>query len=762
VVLKRVADLILRYYDRPLQVISVIAERSSPPLPDFVEATLQTKSMEQVDELMRQKETWESSAQALSFPESEQWQKTQTEEFVNKADQDSSSDAGSEEQKNFMVAEERQRINEGKRLINRQKTPNNPAEEQQIEGELSRIFHHQRDEKKKKRIDSKIKIVKKISQKSKKNQGLFFGGMTTMVAGGIILLLWGALLLSTFFARREMLSFFTTYNPESKAAYQPGFWTKTLTKQVNFYQEFLPKDWLGATGELADLSKNLRELNQEQFELNRLTGQYFLSVLGRGEVSPDIDLLEEKTAAAQQTTGRLLASAGLVLSDAENLENSWLTTLQQAQQTQALKSQLPSILAQVFGSEGKRTYAVLLQNNLELRPTGGFIQAIGFFTFDQGLLIDSQFISPYNLDQRVLASVLAPAEVRKYLGEENWYLRDSNWNPDFPESALRVAWFIRQAVGLQVDGVWALNYLALEEMLSAVGPLDLSSHNELLTEKNLLERVEFHSDDELANSQGQQDYALAVFAQLLQHLQTMPAEQAVPFLEALAAGLTNKQILVSLFEQDQAEAMERLGWNGQIINPVCPTQFSQVTCLVDQVFQVEANISLNRVGAYLRREVEHRVDLTGEKVAHTRVLRLENTSRSDGWPLGSYRAYLRFILDGEAQPSSVTVDGRRLAGDQLMVYGEGGRRVVGVPVEVPKQTTVTIEFSYLTEAVPQASFSYLLFDQQQSGIKETPTKITVYHPDKKATVVAPTADFYGNSVEFNQVKDNHLFVGVRY
>jgi len=474
-------------------------------------------------------------------------------------------------------------------------------------------------------------------------------------------------------------------------------------------------------------------------------------------------LLNEKLTEVQKSTNKIVNSAELVLPGILDSENDWLTAFQQTTQNQALALQLPDLLSSIFGGEGKRTYAVLLQNNLELRPTGGFIQAIGFLTFDQGLLIDSQIVNPYDLDQRVLASVLAPTEIRKYLGENNWYLRDSNWNPDFPETALRVSWFIRQAIGLQVDGVWAINYLALQDMLEAIGPLELANYNELLTEKNLLERVEFHSDDELTNvKEQQQDYATTVFNQFLLQLQTMSPEQATAFLDTLQLGLTNKQILVSLFDQEQAELTEKMGWNGQIINPICPTRFSQVTCLVDQIFQVETNIGLNRVGAYIKREIEHRVDLSDEKIAHTRSIIFKNTSRSDGWPLGSYKTYLRFILDGEAQPSSISIDGRKIVGDQVMIYGEGGRRVVGVPVEVPKQATVTVEFYYLTETIPQESFSYLLFDQQQSGVEETPTKIVIYNSDQKPSLIAPRAELFGNSVEFNQIKNEHLFVGVRY
>ncbi|MFH2118371.1 MAG: DUF4012 domain-containing protein [Candidatus Paceibacterota bacterium] len=777
VVLKKMADLLMRYYSLSFKIVPVIAERHSPPLPGFVEATLQSRAMDFIDKFIRQKELWEKTARALPFPtekylnqdflEISDHQQADSASSVGKVGESQAEKQSQSEKQESSPSKDRlvQQIDfEDKRLINSVILAKQPKKEENIEGELARIFHQQRNEKKQKRIGAKVKIIKKVAQKSQKNKTLFFGGMATMAMGGVVLLFWGILFISSIFARRELTVFFTTNSPETKRAYQPDFWTRTLITQTDFYQGFLASSWLGASGELAEFSQDFSQLDQQQAELKTLGGQYLLSLLNGGETSSDLlPLLNEKLSEVQNTTNQVVGSAELVLSGLIKPDNGWLTIFQKTTQNQALILQLPDLLSTVFGGNGKRTYAVLLQNNLELRPTGGFIQAIGFITFDNGLLIDSQIVSPYDLDQRVLASVLAPTEIRKYLGEDNWYLRDSNWNPDFPETALRVSWFIHQATGLQVDGVWGINYLALKEMLKAVGPLELANYSELLTEKNLLERVEFHSDDELIGVKNkQQDYALVILTQFLQQLRTMSPEQATAFLETLQTSLANKQVLVSLFEQEQGDLVEKIGWNGQIINPICPSQFSQVTCLVDQIFQVETNVGLNRVGTYIKREVEHRVDLSGEKIVHTRSIRLENTSRSDGWPLGSYKAYLRFISDSESQPTSIKIDGRKITSDQLMIYGEGGRRVVGVPVEVPKQTTVTIEFSYTTKAVPQGSFAYLLFDQQQSGIEETPTQITIYNSTQKPTLVAPQAEFFGDSVEFNQIKNEHLFVGVRY
>jgi hypothetical protein len=760
--LKRFAQLCQRYFGVVFDLVPVVATRISLPLTGFVEAALPIASESFLDELARSWPQWKEQLPVFSA----ELNKSLGEKSVNRAKRaaveptppPTPSPAG---------AAAKQRGNIKKKLINQAESPIVNSDEGKIEGELARIFHDTRGEEKGKRIDEKVKIVKKIAKKSRKNKTLFFGGMIAMVLGGTIIALWGLFVLTTVFARREALAFFARADSSENQTYTPGFWSKALQVQASTYVKIINEDWLGSGGDLAKFELATLEAQAKKDELNLLVNQYYLSLLGKGEVPTDlVPVLTDKLTALHQAVGELIASATPFSQEDTVKDNDWLGALQNDQQQLAVLTQFPQVFADIFGQSpksGKQTYAVLLQNNLELRPTGGFIQAVAFLVFDHGLLVDSQVVSVYELDKRLPGSVAPPAEIRKYLGEQSWYLRDSNWNPDFPQSAQRATWFIQQATGFKVDGVVAINYGVLQDILAAIGPLNLTGYDEVLTKDNLLERVEFHSDDELTDAAGgKKEYAAEVFSQMLRLIKEAPLEKAGAFLTTLGQALEEKQLLVSFTGADPEEAMQKLEWNGQIINPTCPSRFSQPNCLVDQVFQVETNVGLNRVNAYIRRHIQHSVDLAGDKVSHTRTVTLENTARSEGWPLGTYKAYLRFILDGEAQPNSVSIDGRKLAGDALLLYGEGGRRVIGVPVEVAPQAKTTLELVYTTEKIPDGPFSFLLFDQKQPGIGDTPVIISLHNPNQKATLIAPAAEIFGSTLEFSLTQDNHLFAGASF
>lgn len=654
----------------------------------------------------------------------------------------------------------KKRVIEGKKSVRKPEYDELFTKEEKIERELARIFHEERGVKKEKRIDKKVKIVKKIAKKSRKNKFLFTSGLGAMILGGTALLLWGLFALSGFFARQEAMAFFTTHTPETAAEYQAGSWSRFLTAQIEIYDHFLDDEWLEESRHLSSLEENIQQLQQQRATLTSLVGNYFLSIFGGGVGDPSFfsNIFEQQT--ALQNTLATVTGLAEQLSTDDSQQQPWLDLSTKHQQDQALSAQLPEVLPTLLGGNGKRTYAVLLQNNLELRPTGGFIQAVGFLVFDRGLLVDSQVVKTEFLDERITAVVSPPEELSRYLGGEEWHFRDSNWDPDFPSTAQRAAWFIREATGLQVDGVWALNYQFLQDSLEAVGPLSLSEYEEIITHTNLQERVEFHTHDEARNPD--KSYAAAVLGSFLQQLPKMTPEQAANFVTQIETGLESKQVLMSVFDTEQEEVFSRLGWNGKIIDPACPTQFSQENCLVNQIFQVETNLSLNRVGLHITREISHRVDLSGERVAHTRLITLKNTARSASWPLGTYRAYVRFIVDNEAELTRLVFNGREVTADELSLYTEGGRKVIGLPIDVPNQAHATIELSYVTEAVPPGEVSFLLFDQKQSGLQSTPTVVSIFNPSRRATLIAPAAEVFGDTVEFRLTQLGHLFTGVSF
>ncbi len=98
---------------------------------------------------------------------------------------------------------------------------------------------------------------------------------------------------------------------------------------------------------------------------------------------------------------------------------------------------MAQVLPAMLGYPEKRSYLFLLQNNTELRPTGGFIGTYGIVHFQDGEIDSFTTHNVYELDDPAHKTLFieAPAPLQKYLKAEYWYFRDSNWSPDFPTAA---------------------------------------------------------------------------------------------------------------------------------------------------------------------------------------------------------------------------------------------------------------------------------------------------------------------------------------
>jgi len=114
-----------------------------------------------------------------------------------------------------------------------------------------------------------------------------------------------------------------------------------------------------------------------------------------------------------------------------------------------LSANLPSIL----GQDTNKNYLILFENNMELRPTGGFIGHTVLQNFGGGKLNGLDINDIYSADGQLKGHGEPPAPIKNYLGEANWWFRDSNWDPDFPTSAERAEWFLNKEMDQNFDGV---------------------------------------------------------------------------------------------------------------------------------------------------------------------------------------------------------------------------------------------------------------------------------------------------------------------
>lgn len=655
--------------------------------------------------------------------------------------------------------------------------------ESDLENDILKLFGDSRESLKETRIDGKTKKKKNIVKKTKRKKTMFYVGVVVIGLGVLFSFLFALFQISSHLFKRDLIGYLNNNISEeivggdrSNTILFNSFWQKIVERKGKLYSLVFSEDILGDYQTYISIVSKINQIQKltQQGQHDQIQA-YSDVVNGSGISDNQISLMSGNSQLLfenlSQIAGDLRKTSGLKLSeDEKNTINLYMQKIDQKRQLFSYHNQYRAFLTRFLGVGEKRVYAVVLQNNLELRPTGGFIQAVAILTFDRGMLVDSKILNVYEIDDKIMSSVIPPDEMRKVLGEEKWYLRDGNWDPDFVNTSKNIAWFVEEGVGVKLDGVVAMNFNVIKDVLVELGDLNIAQHNEIITSKNIFERIEYHSKDD---AQGK-DYQTLLFEEFLNRLKTLSNDQVVSVLGVISNSLFEKETLISFIDEEEGEVLNELGWDGRLIQPNCPSQLASSDCFVDYIYQVEANSGINKVNAYIQRNIEHTINIEDEIIRHNRKIVYKNNSRTDVWPQGTYRTYIRFYTHDGSQLEKVMLNNKEVSLDLITKYKSQNKNVYAVLLEVPKnqETTLQITYSLKNQAMgvgneegvkpgDRGGFSYVFFDQKQPGwINDVLSLSMLNNSTYLPKTIAPQAVVEGSQIIFEVNRKEHSFVGV--
>lgn len=378
-------------------------------------------------------------------------------------------------------------------------------------------------------------------------------------------------------------------------------------------------------------------------------------------------------------------------------------------QGQILAGRLPDIL----GKNQSKTYMVLFENNMELRPTGGFIGSYGLMTFDSGRLSDVAISDVYSADGQLNGHVEPPAPIKEYLGEANWWLRDSNWDPDFPTSAQRAEWFLGKEVGKQVDGVAAIDLAPVKEILKYTGPIFLPDYNLDITSDNLYEKTESEAqDNSFPGSRQKASFLTALSGSLLSEIGKLNSKQKLLLLKSFYSALAERHMQIYLHDDTSENALNDMGWDGSVIMPSCSGN-----CYADMAGLVEANVGVNKANYFIQRTMNLTVSLGSSEIDRTLTLNLKNNANQGLGPSGEYKDYVRLLVPDDADVVNIeSIAGQNQESLAPDITEEKGRKEAGVLIDVLNGQNKTVVFSWKTQINSGSPFTaYGMYLRKQAG-----------------------------------------------
>lgn len=441
--------------------------------------------------------------------------------------------------------------------------------------------------------------------------------------------------------------------------------------------------------------------------------------------------------------------------------------LEEATKMASLAERSIDFLPEILGTDGKRRdYMVLLQNESELRAGGGFIGSWAVLSFEGGKLLNFEIQDIYEADGQLKGHVEPPTPIKNFLGEANWYMRDANWQADFPTASKDIQWFLEKETGRKVDGVIGVNIAVAKALLGVVGEVYVPDFKETINKDNIYEQAEFYSEtNSFAGSTQKASFLGGVGKQLFEAIKTLRPEKRLELIEAGLQMLENNEIQLAINDKKTAAIVADLGWSGAIYNGKCATE----KCFADYLYVVESNFGVNKANYFLYRSIDQNVDISEQTIGRVVKITYENTAKSNAWPGGDYKNYLRVYIPVSANLAEVSVaeaNGgvkRIIQGSELTVNEVKGKKEVGFLVIVPagKKEVVELRYSDSISIGKQDSFSYLDYVQKQSGFGDTALVTLMSIPDGwQPSQVEPTASLVNGKLLFNQKLDGDIKMGV--
>jgi hypothetical protein len=498
---------------------------------------------------------------------------------------------------------------------------------------------------------------------------------------------------------------------------------------------------------LVHLTGDLETLTYGELSLIRL--QQDVSQLAAGVPEGGSRMSQDLGSAAEAVTRvQLVAPAWIAfLRSLPGLSQSSTTIadlLPRLRQSLVIAQDYLPLFETLGGFDKPTTYLVLFQNPMELRATGGFIGSYGILTVSQGRMASFSLHDVYEADGQLRGHVEPPAPIRDVLGQATWYLRDANWDPDFPTTAQRSEWFLEKETGQQVAGTIGVTLQLAEALLKVTGPVTLADFGEQVTAANLFEKAQLHAEGSFfPGSTRKQDFLGALGRALINKLEKPTLAQSLQLLGVFDTAVRQRDVQIAVDDPAVSDLISRLGVGGEIRPAAgCPS----ANCLADQLLIVDSNLGVNKDNYYLKKHLSDTIVLNANGLlTHEVKLTLVNSSTDQSPYGGRYKGYLRLYLPQSATTSAVFV-AVGSAGSPTKVESvdnsrEHGRQVIGFPIIVAteSQQDITVDYSLMTPLNFLNSGTYLLFWQKQAGTNDDPLTINLTLPEgMKTRSVLPT------------------------
>lgn len=439
------------------------------------------------------------------------------------------------------------------------------------------------------------------------------------------------------------------------------------------------------------------------------------------EISEDFDLLLQNIITINKTF--------------RILDDSQMQNLNFINKVLKITKPLNKYIPEIIGHNSEKKYLVLFQNNTELRPTGGFIGTYGIITLKDGKITDLFIDDIYHLDSISIGKLNnpVPPELAKYIKVPEWYMRDCNWDPDFPTSARDcLDLYYKEKTNLinftntpnnpqnpninleKIDGIIAITPNVIKNLLTIVGTQEVNGilfESENFTE-DLQKAVELYYKDMGVTSWDRKDIIKSLANVMIEKMKDLDINEYDKILDITKNSLDKKDILLYSTNSEIQSLISQASWNGEVKESK-----------YDYLMVIDSNLASYKSDQFIKRTINYSIeqDKDNNLIANVEI-KYKHTG-DFSWNSTRYRTYTRIIIPSGSELIEVlgSMDNDRtdIAG-QVDKYEKYNKQVFGTFIAIEPNQTKSLTFryklpQYLKDGIIKKE--YILYIQKQPGVE---------------------------------------------
>jgi hypothetical protein len=319
----------------------------------------------------------------------------------------------------------------------------------------------------------------------------------------------------------------------------------------------------------------------------------------------------------------------------------------------------------LLGDKVIHRYLVLLQNNHELRATGGFIGSYLLIDVGDGAIQKMEAKDVYETDGNLIDFVPPPPGIDKVA--DRLYMRDANYSPDFPTSAKQIMWFLEHSKGPSVDTVVAIDQSVAEKLLELTGPIDSKAFPMPVTAQNFNDLFSFNIESKQSETSTPKQMLIDFIPLVKEKL--LGLNDFSKLLD-VAAGLAQSRDIQVYSEDPDVEALAtRFGLDGRMVAADPKTDFLAL---------VTTAIGGNKSDAFIKTQVDHHteVDRLGKVTDRLTITKADTWTEND---FATWQTLVDRYGTGKADLKTLKfIQGQGDNMDYLRVYVPKGSHLIGL------------------------------------------------------------------------------------